>query len=527
MTAPLRSFTDDGPWEVRPDAMAWRAGLDGVRAEARARVPGLVRRRRLPPVGRLAVTAAVLVLAVAGWAATERRRGATVSRTGISRRLRRACERLGPTYIKLGQVISAGQGILPDELVAEFGLLRDRVPAEPYEQVRRVVEEAFGRSLDEVFGRFDPTPVAAASIAQVHLATLASGAEVAVKVQRPGIGRAVRRDLAVMAWLAPLLARRLDVLQVVNLPAVIELFAETVVEELDFRLEAENMLDIAVVLDRAGQGSIVVPRPHPALVTERVLVMERMEGFAFSDVAGMRAAGVDTAGVVRACLVSVLEGAMIYGVFHGDLHGGNLLVRRDGRVALLDYGITGRLDDRRRTVFLRMLLAAMAGDHRAVLAGYQQLGAIPAGADLDAFMAEIPVDRPVGAGADGDEMVAEMRRVTKALVRHGTRLPKELMLFMKDFMFIDGAIGTLAPDLDVLGEMLEVSQYFLGRHGARIASEIGSDAAGVELDPSSWAVSMGVEESRRSLTHTEIRHQRKELRATLSRAERRRGRRAR
>ncbi len=226
------------------------------------------------------------------------------------------------------------------------------------------------------------------------MATLPTGEEVAVKIQRPEIDRLVREDIAVMAWLAPLLARRIDILKIVNLPAVIELFAETIVEELDFRLEAENMLDVAMVLDRAGQGSIVVPRPHPTLVTPRVLVMERMYGFAFTDVTGMREANVDTAAVVRACLVSVLEGAMIYGVFHGDLHGGNLLIRPDGRVALLDYGITGRLDDRRRTVFLRMLLAAMTGDHRAVLVGYQDLGAISPDADLDEFMREIPMDRP-------------------------------------------------------------------------------------------------------------------------------------
>ena len=135
---------------------------------------------------------------------------------------------------------------------------------------------------------FDGEPVAAASIAQVHLATLVTGEPVAVKVQRPGIDRLVAEDLAVMTWLAPPLTRRIDLLKLVNLPAVIELFAETVVEELDFRLEAENMLDVARVLDRTGQQAIAVPRPHPTLVTRRVLVMERMSGFAFDDVDGIR-----------------------------------------------------------------------------------------------------------------------------------------------------------------------------------------------------------------------------------------------
>jgi ubiquinone biosynthesis protein len=517
VTDSLSSFTDNGPWELRLDRLPWRKELDVVRADARARVPGLVRGHRLVPLFRLAKTGTFLAVAVIGWMVSERRQGGSTSRTGISRRLRRACERLGPTYIKLGQIISSGHGILPDELVAEFSGLRDRVPAEPFEVVRQVVERELGHPLKEVFDRFDGEPTAAASIAQVHMATLLTGEDVAVKVQRPEIDRLVRQDIAVMAWLAPKLARRIDILKVVNLPAVIELFAETIVEELDFRLEAENMLDIAAVLDRSGQMSIVVPRPHPTLVSRRLLVMERMHGFAFTDVAGMRAANVDTAAVIRACLVSVLEGAMIYGVFHGDLHAGNLLIQRDGRVALLDFGITGRLDDGKRQVFLRMLLAAMTGDHRSVLVGYQDLGAISREADLDEFIREIPVDRPAvdPANASADQMITEMRRVTKALVKHGTRLPKELMLFLKDFMFIDGAIATLAPDLDVLGEMLHLSQYFMRQHGAQLVSEIGLDPENFELDPSSWAATMGVDEKKQTLTHEEIQRQRQAMRATM------------
>ncbi len=529
MVTTLTSFSDSPPWDLDLGGLSWRSGLEEVRAAAHDRVPDLIRGRRVPPAGRLAVSSALIGGALAGWSAAERRRGGATSVAGLARRLRDAFQLLGPTYIKLGQVISAGKGVLPDELVEQFAQLRDRVPAVPFEEIQRVVEEDLGSPLERIFARFDGLPVAAASVAQVHMATLHSGEEVAVKVQRPGIARLVARDLSVMAWLAPLLARRVDVLKLVNLPAVIELFAETVVEELDFRLEADSMLDIAVVLDRAGQRSIVVPRPHPTLVTERVLVMERMVGFAFDDVAGMRAARVDTSAVIRACLISLLEGAMIYGVFHGDLHGGNLLVRRDGRVALLDYGITGRFDDQRRSVFLRMLLAAMAGGHRSVLLGYQRLGAIPADADLDAFMAEIPVDRPVAAdAADADEMIAEMRRVTKALVKNGARLPKELMLFMKDFMFVDGAIATLAPDLDVLAEMLHISQYFVERHGEQISAEIGLDPRAITLDPSAWASSMGVdlaEDGEASVTHRDIQRQRREVRQRVERRHRARRRR--
>ena len=232
-------------------------------------------------------------------------------RAGLSRRLRKAFERLGPTYIKLGQILSAGEGVFPPELVGEFRLLRDHVPAESFEVVREVVESDLGRPLSEVFEHFDTSPIAAASIAQVHAARLRTGEDVVVKVQRLQVASLVRSDIAAMSWLAPYLVGRIPVATLANPPALVELFAETIVEELDFRLEADNMLDIARVLAETNQRAVVVPRPHPELVTRRVLVMERLAGFCWDDVAGMRRAGIDTSAVVRALLIAFLEGATL------------------------------------------------------------------------------------------------------------------------------------------------------------------------------------------------------------------------
>ena len=141
------------------------------------------------------------------------------------------------------------------------------MPAEDFDDVRRVVEAELGRPLDDVFVSFDRTPIAAASIAQVHGARLRTGEEVVVKVQRPQIAELVRSDLEAMAWLAPRLTGRIPIAALANPPALVELFAETIVEELDFRLEAENMLDVAAVLAETGQRALLVPRPHPTLVT--------------------------------------------------------------------------------------------------------------------------------------------------------------------------------------------------------------------------------------------------------------------
>jgi ubiquinone biosynthesis protein len=257
----IGAFTDTAPWIVDPDAMQWRRGLDALRARVGAEAPRLATPRGIPPFARFARVTTSVGMALALWYVRER--GTPGSRAGISRRLRHSFERLGSTYIKLGQIVSGGEGLFPEELVGEFKLLRDQVPAESFDDVRKVVEEELHLPLSAVFSRFDEVPIAAASIAQVHAATLLTGEDVVVKVQRPRIAALVRQDLAAMAWLAPRMVGRIPVAALANPPALVELFAETIVEELDFRLEAENMLDIAAVLIRTGIRNTVVPRPHP------------------------------------------------------------------------------------------------------------------------------------------------------------------------------------------------------------------------------------------------------------------------
>src|SRR5690606_21629644 len=337
----------------------------------------------------------------------------------------------------------------------------------------------------------------AASIAQVHAATLRTGERVVVKVQRPTVARRVREDLRVMAWLAPLLVGRIPIAALANPPALVELFAQTITEELDFRLEAENMLDIARTFAELGQRGYVVPRPHPTLVTRRVLVMERLDGFRVDDVVGMRGAGVDTEAVVRTGMIGFLEGAILHGIFHGDLHGGNLLVLPDGRTALLDFGITGRLDEPRRIAFLRLLMAGSTNDLTGQLAALRDLGVLPPDADLDRVVRELRLDQPAvdPTTMSGEQLVQELQQVIKALLGLGARLPKELMLFVKNMVFLDGAIATLAPDLDLFGEITNLSMYFATRHGDRIMEDVGIDPRTVEVDLDGVKASFGVDAS--------------------------------
>ncbi len=517
----IGTFSEHGPWLVEPAALRWRIGLDRVRQRTRAEVPQLTRARRLPPLRRFASTLRHLGIPIAAWALTDRRRSRTVSRAGLSRRLRQAFERLGPTYVKLAQIISAGEGLFPEELVSELKRCRDHVPPESWDDVRRVVEEELGRPLEEVFSSFERTPLAAASIAQVHAATLISGEEVVAKVQRPQVASLVRRDLAMMSWLAPALVGRIPVASLANPPALVELFADTINEELDFRLEAENMLDIARMLADLDQRQFVVPRPHPELVTRRLLVMERLSGFAFDDVVGMHGAGIDTEAVVRTGMIAFLEGAMLHGIFHGDLHGGNLFVQPDGRTALLDYGITGRLDEPRRLAFLRLLMASITNDTGTQLEALRDLGALPADADLESVVHDLGLDQPAvdPTALTGDELVTELRRVVKALLGYGARLPKELMLFVKNMVFLDGAIATLAPDLDLFAEIANVAAHFATAHGERLARDIGLDPDAVEVDLTGVKASFGVTPEVEGLTYRELQARRDTIRSRLGERE--------
>jgi ubiquinone biosynthesis protein len=503
------AFTEEGPWTLHRDGIRWLPLAAALRAKAQAEVPSLTKPSLVPPGRRVVRVVRTLSAAVVPWIVRKKRGRYTTpeaSRAEISLRLRRAAEQLGPTYIKLGQIISSGEGLFPPELVNEFKKCRDQVPAEPFETVRLVVEADLGARLEDVFATFDRAPLAAASIAQVHAATLLSGEEVVVKVQRPSVSLLVRKDLRVMAWLAPFLVGRIPIASLANPPALVELFAETIVEELDFRMEAANMIDVAAMLHELGNHGYVVPRPHPTLVTRRVLVMQKLQGFNFDDVVGMQNAGIDTEDVVRTAMVALMEGAMVYGVFHGDLHGGNLFVLPDGRTALLDFGIVGRLTGDRRLAFLRMMLGATTNDVMGQMVAMRDLGALPADTDLDAVIKDLRLDQPTvdPTTLTGEELVAEVQRVVKALLGYGAKLPKELMLYVKNMVFLDGAMARLAPDLDLLGEIGKISLMFAERHGEKLASELGIDHNAVAINMDGVKASFGVDNDTEALTYREL-----------------------
>jgi len=507
------AFSSTAPWQVPEANITWTTTAIALRQQAQAEVPKLTKSRRLPPLTRMGVVVIVFVIALVPWYIRKRRGSFSsdvASRANVSLRLRRAVEKLGATYIKLGQIISSGEGLFPAELVDEFKRCRDQVPAETFASVQLTIEQDLGARIEDVFSWFDTTPLAAASIAQVHRARLLTGENVVVKVQRPDVSVMVRKDLRVMSWLAPHLIGRIPVAALANPPALVELFAETIVEELDFRMEAANMLDLARMMRDLGQEGYVIPRPHPTLVTRRVLVMEELTGFKFDDVVAMQEAGIDTENVIRTGLIAFMEGALIHGVFHGDLHGGNLFVMHDGRTALLDFGIVGRLSSSRRIAFLRLMLGASTNDLHGQVSALRDLGALPLDSDIDAVIRDLRLDQTTidPTTLTGEELVKEVQRIVKALLAYGAKLPKELMLYVKNMVFLDGAIARLAPNLDLLAEVATISMVFTQRHGETLGRDLGIDPSAVEFNFDSVKASLGVENSTNSLTYRELQQRR-------------------
>ena len=220
-------------------------------------------------------------------------------------------------------------------------------------------------------------------------------------------------------------------------------------------------------------------------------------------------------------MVSFLEGALLYGVFHGDLHGGNLFVQKTGRLALLDHGITGRLGERQRLAFLQLLMGGTTNNIPIQVQALKELGALPADADVQQVIKDLGLDKPAQdvTTLSAEELTAQLRDLTKQLLAYGARMPKELMLFVKDLLFLDGAVATLAPGIDLLGEVALIATYFAERYGERIAAEIGLDPRAVPVDLDGLRASMGLSIDTEQLTYRELQERRETLRRKFERRE--------
>jgi predicted unusual protein kinase regulating ubiquinone biosynthesis (AarF/ABC1/UbiB family) len=338
--------------------------------------------------GRAAWTAAVFARHL-GPVAVGKARGRPAAPADVGRRLRRAFEELGSTYVKFGQLVGSSPGAFGREVSDEFRSCLDTGPSVPFAEVRAAVEATVGGTLDSAFAWFDPVPLAAASIAVVHRARLHDGRDVAVKVLRPGMAARVAVDLDVME---PLFKR----LALGGRPMAGPLyrflrgFRTQIAEELDLRNEARTMTHFRALLADSPLRMIVIPEPYDALSGEQVLVMEYLDGVAIDDVEAIAALGHDPAPLMQDMLRAWFLTGLRDGMFHGDIHAGNLLLLKDGRAGVIDWGIVGRLDEATHHIF-RRFVEAVLGDATAwpeIVAFLRQATPIPIGDDGDMAEAE-------------------------------------------------------------------------------------------------------------------------------------------
>jgi ubiquinone biosynthesis protein len=374
--------------------------------------------------------------------------------------LRRSFVELGPTFVKLGQLMASSPGLFPDTLATEMRRLLDDVPAEPARRIVRIVERQLGVPIARAFASFDLEPLAAASIAQVHRARLPDGTDVVVKVRRPHLRGRVERDLRLLRLLATSLARLGALGRAANPVAIVDDLAVTMREELDLRREARDMEAFAADLARTGRNPrVVVPRPIRGMVGERVLVMTYVAGVPVDDVASLRAAGHDLEELVRVGVRAWMEGAFVHGLFHGDMHAGNLVITPAGDVAFLDFGIMGRLAGDTREVLLRLLPAlTVERDYAAVLRALVELGGADGPLDLERAVADVEalvaphVEKPLGEIAYG-EVLDGVLRVARA---HRIQLPRELVGIVKQLAYFERYVKELAPQYEMFSDPANV-----------------------------------------------------------------------
>jgi predicted unusual protein kinase regulating ubiquinone biosynthesis (AarF/ABC1/UbiB family) len=273
-------------------------------------------------------------------------------------------QRLGATYVKFGQLIASAPGVVGDQFADGFRGMLDGGPPVPFPEVRATIARELGHPVDALFERFDPTPMAAASMAVVHRAVLPGGRPVAVKVLRPGIEQVLETDLAILRSLAGELGAAVQTLEARMAVDLVSGLHEQLAQEVDFTLERAAMDEARRIVADLGEEVLVVPAPVPELCSRRVLTMDLLDGVAIDDLAAIERMGHDVRPIVLALVRAWFASALRHGTFHGDVHAGNLMVLTDGRIGIVDWGIVGRLDDTTRRLF-RLMVAGALGDEAA------------------------------------------------------------------------------------------------------------------------------------------------------------------
>jgi len=367
-----------------------------------------------------------------------------------NQRIRMVLEELGPTFIKMGQVLSSRPDLIPLDLTRELAKLQDKVPSFPFEQVGQIILSEFGRPIDDVFYAFEKIPFASASIGQVHRAELAPNEQVAVKIQRPGIRKTIEVDLEIIHYLAQVMEKNLEDMELFRPVNIVEEFAQSLEKELDYKVEAANMEQMADQF--TNEPAIHIPEVYWSHSTQRVLCMEFIRGIKADDVEAIDRADLDRKKITRAGADFVMRQVFEFGFFHADPHPGNIFVLEDQRICMIDFGMTGFVDSNTREIFIDLLQGLASKNTRNTARLLCRLTEPELSVNMAALEKDIAQFCAVYLSRKLEEINPSrmIHQFLELCTRHGLRIPPDLFLMMKAFISIEGVARRLDPQFDML-----------------------------------------------------------------------------
>ncbi|MDX9786709.1 MAG: AarF/UbiB family protein [Desulfobacterales bacterium] len=393
-------------------------------------------------------------------------------------RMRRALEDLGPSFIKLGQLMSTRADVFPPEYIDELSKLQDRVPPVPFAEIQQLIETELKQPLNQLFENIDTTALAAASVAQVHSAHLKSGEKVAVKVIRPGIEKRIRNDIRLMYYFAARLEKRFDLGRVLGLVNLVKEFERTIFRELDMLIEAGNIERFTQSFKDIAE--IYIPKVYWQYTSKSVLVMEHIDGIKMDQVAEIKRHGIDPKEVAMIGLRSFSRQLMVAGIFHADPHPGNTIVMYDGRVGLVDFGIVGYLDEETMLQIAHLFLGYAEHDYDMVMEAFEAAGLIHAETmDLKRFRIDLKEMSEPFYGRSLKTISAKdvYDQVMRLVFKYRIHMPRNLLLLLKTFIQTESLGKILESDASLLEVTRPYAKKLLeqGYEAQKLLKTLGRD----------------------------------------------------
>lgn len=364
-------------------------------------------------------------------------------------RARKVLEELGPTYVKFGQLLSMREDLIPLKYAQEFTKLQNDVPPFPLEDVKAVLKTELGRDIPELFSDFDEKPVAAASIGQVHKARLHSGEDVVVKIQRPGIRRIIEADLDIMYSLAGFAQQHIEEIKLYNPVAVVDELSRSIHSEMDYTQEARNIEHFLSNFE--NDPVIVIPRVYNDYSSDRILTLEYIEGIKCNKFEKLANENLDREKIATNISEAFMKQVFEHGFFHADLHSGNIFALKDGRIALLDFGMAGHLSEDMRGLLIDALIAITNGDSTQYIEVMRDLGVADEKLDVRSFKADYDhfLFKYYGRTLDQVDATEVSSEMLSLLRKHQIQVPPNVALLFKGVMTVSGFAMQMVPDFNV------------------------------------------------------------------------------